>query len=102
MLFRSTEFTPDYNSIKYYKRIVYRAGIKGETLPYEISGQKLSQIQASVGAGLVFPKTGVTLNLSIAYGQRGTVTSNLVKENYWLATIGIISNNKWFVRRRHD
>lgn len=96
------EFTPDYNSIKYYKRIAYRAGIKGETLPYEISGQKISQIQASVGAGLVFPKTGVTLNLSIAYGQRGTVSSNLVKENYWLATIGIISNNKWFVRRRHD
>ena len=97
-----TEFIPDYNSTKYYKRVAYRGGIKAELLPYEILGQKISQIQATVGAGLVFPKSGVTLNVSLAYGQRGTVASNLVKENYWLATVGIISNSKWFVRRRHD
>ncbi|MBC7388190.1 MAG: hypothetical protein H7329_03175 [Opitutaceae bacterium] len=97
-----TEFIPDFNSTKYYKRVAYRGGIKAEMLPYEIAGQKISQIQATLGAGLVFAKTGVTLNVAIAYGERGTVASNLVKENYWLATVGIISNSKWFVRRRHD
>ncbi len=97
-----TEFIPDYNSTKYYKRVAYRGGIKAEILPYEILGQKISQVQASLGAGLVFPKTGVTLNVSLAYGERGTISANLMKENYWLATVGVISNSKWFVRRRHD
>lgn len=96
------EFIPDYNSIKFYKRIAYRAGLNYNMLPYIVSGQDIKQLQATAGAGLVLPKTGVTINTAITYGQRGTTASDLVKENYWMFSIGVIANTKWFVRRKHE
>lgn len=96
------EIIPDYNSIKFYKRISYRAGLNYNMLPYIVAGQDIKQIQANIGAGFVLPKSGVTLNTSITYGQRGTTSANLVKENYWMFSVGVIANTKWFVRRKHE
>jgi hypothetical protein len=96
------EYIPDFNSIKFYKRIAYRAGLNMNMLPYVVSGQGISQMQANIGLGLVMPKTGVTLNTTLAYGQRGTTASNLVKENYWMFSIGVIANTRWFLRPKHD
>lgn len=96
------EIIPDYNSIKFYKRISYRAGLNYNMLPYIVAGQDIKQIQANVGAGFVLPKSGVTLNTTLTYGQRGTTSANLVKENYWMFSVGVIANTKWFVRRKHE
>lgn len=96
------EIIPDYNSIKFYKRISYRAGLNYNMLPYIVAGQDIKQFQANVGAGFVLPKSGVTLNTAVTYGQRGTTSANLVKENYWMFSVGIIANTKWFVRRKHE
>ena len=96
------EIIPDYNSTKFYKRISYRAGLNYNMLPYIVAGQDIKQIQANVGAGFVLPKSGVTLNTAITYGQRGTTSANLIKENYWMFSIGVIANTKWFVRRKHE
>jgi hypothetical protein len=96
------EIIPDYNSIKFYKRISYRAGLNYNMLPYIVAGQDIKQIQANIGAGFVLPKSGVTLNTTLTCGQRGTTSANLVKENYWMLSVGIIANTKWFVRRKHE
>jgi hypothetical protein len=96
------ELIPSYGSSKLYKRIAYRAGASVGSLPYTIEGQSFMQWQGSLGAGIVLPKSGVLLNVSLAYGQRGTTATHLIKENYALITIGVISNNKWFIRHKHD
>jgi hypothetical protein len=97
-----TEFIPDHNSIKFYKRVAYRAGLNMNMLPYKVKDQAINQLQATVGAGLVLPKTGVTVNATVIYGQRGTTASNLVKENYWMFSLGVIANTKWFIRHKHE
>lgn len=96
------EYIPDYKSIKLYKRIAYRAGANFNMLPYKVEDQSINQWQVNLGAGLILPKTGVALNLSLAYGQRGTVANGLIKEDFWMATLGVISNTKWFIRPKHD
>lgn len=102
MLAAGAEYIPDYNNIKLYKRIAYRLGAKVNSLPYEVVGQSIAQWQVNGGVGLTLPKSGVTINMSLAYGQQGTTSANLVKENYWLFTFGVIANSRWFVRPKHD
>jgi len=96
------EFIPDHNSIRFFKRVAYRAGLNMNMLPYKVKDQGINQLQATVGAGLVLPKTGVTLNASIIYGQKGTTSSNLIQERYWMFSIGVIANTRWFIRPKHE
>jgi hypothetical protein len=97
------EYIPDYGSTAFYKRIAYRCGLNYSNLPYVISGQNINQMQANIGAGFILPKSsGVSLNTSIAFGQRGTTDGNLAKENYWLFSVGVVANTKWFIRRKHE
>lgn len=97
------EYIPYYGSTTFYKRIAYRGGLNYSTLPYVIAGQNINQIQASIGAGFVLPKSsGVSLNTSVTFGQRGTTNDNLAKENYWLFSVGVVANTKWFIRRKHE
>lgn len=96
------EYIPDFKSIKYYKRIAYRAGFNYKTLPYKINNQSISQWQATFGASFALSKSGVLLNPSISYGQRGTTENSLYKENFWQFNLSVISSDRWFIRRKHE
>jgi len=42
------------------------------------------------------------LNVGIEIGSKGTVSADLVKENYFGINIGLALNDKWFIKRRID
>ncbi|MNR60038.1 hypothetical protein D3C85_1814390 [compost metagenome] len=56
----------------------------------------------TLGAG--FPITGTfsNVNFGIEYGKKGTVSSNLIQENYLNFSLSFSFNDKWFVKSKFN
>ena len=94
-------YIPNYNSFsKYYEKIIYRAGLRYENTGLIINNTSIKDYGVTAGVGL--PLIGVfsNVNIGVEYGQRGTISANLVQENYTNITIGFSLNDKWFQKRR--
>ena len=96
---------PDFNSYKsYFNRVIYRAGVYYETAPYALYGSDINRYGVTVGAGLPVGKTndGTMLNVALEYGQRGTSSNGLIKDNYVGVKVGFDLNDIWFRKRVID
>ena len=96
---------PDFNSYKsYFNRVIYRAGAYYETAAYSIYGTDINRYGVTVGAGLPIGKANDAslLNLSLEYGQKGSSSKGLIKENYLGFKIGFDINDIWFRKRVID
>ncbi|PLX08883.1 MAG: hypothetical protein C0594_05935 [Marinilabiliales bacterium] len=106
------EFTPDYKAGRrnYLKKMRYRLGGYYNNSYIRIHGEQISDFGISFGVG--FPIRQFTsyntindkssVNLSFTMGQRGTVNSNLIKENYYIFTLNLTLQDKWFVKSKFD
>ena len=104
-------YIPKMNSISsYWDRVTYRAGVRFEKLGLLLdgqgSGQNLTPIDdfgINFGVGLPLPKLLSNVNLGFEYGQRGTISNNLVKENYFNVKLSLSLNSlNWFAKRKID
>jgi hypothetical protein len=96
-------FIPNYNSYSsYFKKVVYRFGLKHEKSGLLINSQSIDNQAASFGLGMPFSGTFSNLNINFEVGKRGTTTNNLIQENYSTLTIGLTFNDKWFQQRKID
>ena len=94
-------YTPRHNSVaKYYKRITYRAGAYYKNTGMNLYGEDITDFGITFGIGLPAIRSISNLNLGIEWGQRGKITSNLVKEQYINLHIGISLNDRWFIKRK--
>lgn len=102
------EWTPNYNKAGYLNKITYRAGVRYQQTPIEISGQRINDMYVSLGASLpVFRKEAKfsypLINVALQAGQRGTTGGSAIKENYFRVSLGFILNdNLWFSRYKID
>ncbi|TAG54465.1 MAG: hypothetical protein EAZ27_09010 [Cytophagales bacterium] len=98
------EFLPNQNALKgYLNRMVYRAGIFYHATPYFIQNTKINEFGITAGAGFPLGKSMLsTLNISFQLGQRGTISNNLVKENYFKIFLGINISDRWFTKYKLD
>ncbi|MFY0626024.1 MAG: hypothetical protein JXR07_07010 [Reichenbachiella sp.] len=96
------EITPKYDDVdSYISRIRYRIGFRYEQQPYIVGGTNIDDIGINFGWSL--PIRGVSsLNMAFKFGQRGTTSDNLIKENYFKFVIGATINDRWFVRRKYN
>lgn len=96
------EITPKYNDVNsYLKRMKYRLGLSFKQMPYSIQGEAVNDFGINFGSSL--PIKGVSaLSLSFKYGQRGTVSGLLIKEQYFKFVLGATINDRWFVRRKYN
>lgn len=96
------EITPKYNDVNsYLKRMKYRLGFSFKQMPYSIQGETVNDFGINFGSSL--PIKGVSaINLSFKYGQRGTVSGLLIKEQYFKFVLGATINDRWFVRRKYN
>jgi hypothetical protein len=84
----------------FFNRMEYRAGIRyGQTYlnPRETN---INEFGISFGAGIPVRRSLSGLNLSVEYGQRGTIENNLIKENFFRINVGVNVYERWFIRRR--
>lgn len=102
------QWTPDafsYNS--YLKRIDYRLGFSYDKTYIRINEQDIKQIGASLGFGFPLPSANggsafYKINFTSEFGQRGTLSNNLVKERYINFHLSFTLNDTWFRKYRVD
>ncbi|MDN3678086.1 hypothetical protein QWY90_12290 [Flavobacterium paronense] len=96
-------FIPNYNSYaKYYKRIVYRGGLRYENTGLVLQNKSINDFAANIGFGMPLSGTFTNINIGLEIGKRGTKYYNLVEENYINLSIGLSLSDKWFVKRKFD
>lgn len=101
------QWTPDITSLNYLNLVDYRFGLRYDKTYLNINNQNIKDMAVSIGLGLpIRAQQGINayykINLSAEYGQRGTLSNSLVKENYINFTVSFMLNDRWFMRYRYD
>ncbi|MGQ2982806.1 outer membrane protein transport protein [Flavobacterium sp.] len=95
-------YIPKYFSFNsYLSRVTYRAGLRYEKTGLVVNGESINDMGLSLGFGLPL-LGGSNLNIGAEYGQRGTTTADLVKENYFNIMVSLSISDRWFVKRKYD
>ncbi|QCK13522.1 hypothetical protein [Mangrovivirga cuniculi] len=91
-------YTPDAANVEsYLKRITYRLGTFYKETPYNLNNQGLDEFGMNLGLHLPVKNASV-VNIVFGYGSRGSLSSNLLKEQYFSITIGATFNGKRWER----
>ena len=96
-------YIPKYNSFSnYFKRVVYRTGMRFENTGLKINNESIREFGMSFGLGLPVGATFSSANLGFEFGSRGTTNSNLIKENFINFQISLSLNDRWFEKRKYN
>ena len=96
-------YIPKYNSLtSYYKRIVYRAGIRFEETGINLNGQDINEFGISFGVGIPVGRLFSNVNIGFEIGKRGTTDFGLIQENFFNTFISLSFNDRWFDKRYLD
>lgn len=98
-------YIPNYNAFNgYFKRAVYRFGIRSEKTGLNIKNESIKEFGMSFGVGL--PVGGArafnNANFGIEIGKRGTKNSNLIEESFVNFQLSLSLNDRWFNKRKYD
>lgn len=93
---------------EYLNTIDYRAGFRYQQLPFALNGQRISEYSFSLGFGLPFlinrrmvsTDENARFNVSVEFVQRGTIQSQLVKEDFFRFMVGVTFMDRWFQVRK--
>lgn len=94
---------PHYKSLtSYWKRVVYRAGVKIENTGLNINSETINEFGISFGVGLPIGRVFSNTNIGLEIGKRGTTNNNLIQENFVNFQLSLSLNDRWFERRKYD
>ena len=107
------QYTPDRNAIgNYWATIDYRLGAIFNQSYLNVSNPdntgftNIKSTALTFGFGLplrpYYTNTYYKINISAEVGQRGTLKSGLIKENYINLRIGFTLNDRWFQKIKFD
>ena len=92
-------YIPQYTSFnKYWKRIVYRAGMRFEKTGLKINNESIKEFGMSFGVGGAFSNA----NFGFEVGKRGTTSQNLIQENFVNFHLSLSLNDRWFEKRKFN
>lgn len=96
-------YIPEHNSfVNYYKRIVYRAGMRYEQTGLSIDNQDINEFGISFGLGMPVGRLFSNINLGLEVGRRGTKDNGLIQENFFNVSLGFSLNDLWFEKRLYN
>lgn len=75
------------------KSLSYRLGANYKSSYLEIDNTPINSMTVSVGVGI--PYDVVNLNVSVEYGQEGTLNNGLIKNSYWVLYVGMSLHQFW-------
>lgn len=90
------------NVRKYWDRIQYATGVNFDTGYLEVDGKRVNNAAVSFGLSLPIENTYSALNISYSYGQKGSISNNLIKENYHKLSLNLSLDGIWFIKRKID
>ncbi|MBS7230095.1 aromatic hydrocarbon degradation protein [Flavobacterium psychroterrae] len=88
------------NIRKYWDRIQYATGVNFDTGYLEVDGKRVNNAAISIGLTLPIENTYSALHISYSYGQRGSISDNLIKENYHKISLNLSLDGIWFIKRK--
>ncbi len=91
----------------YYKRVYYRIGARYGQTAIELKNTQLTEYAVSAGFGLPVGRNYLMqsfslVNIGVEFGERGTTTNNLIKEQFFKINVGFTINDRWFVKPKFD
>ncbi len=96
-------FIPQYRSFNsYWKRVVYRAGVRYENTGLKINTESINEFGISFGVGLPVGRVFSNANIGFEIGKRGTTKQNLIQENFVNFQISLSLNDRWFEKRKYN
>ena len=96
-------YIPKYNSLtNYFSRVVYRLGFNYDKTGININNEDIDDFGISFGMGLPMPRQFSNVDVGFKFGSRGLITETLVKENYFVMSLGLNLGQKWFRKRKFD
>ncbi|MDO5509718.1 MAG: hypothetical protein Q4F57_03370 [Weeksellaceae bacterium] len=98
-------FIPNITSFRsFFSRSSYRAGLYYGNSPIVARGQHLQDYGITFGIGIPVGRAASPseVNLGVQLGQRGSLESNLIRENYANFRLSFTLNDLWFQRRVYD
>ncbi|MBA4239233.1 MAG: hypothetical protein C0448_00795 [Sphingobacteriaceae bacterium] len=95
-----------YGASNYIKRVQYRLGVSYSDGYLDLKNTSVSNYFVSAGLGLPvgigrFDDIAV-VNISAQYGRMGTVSNNLLQEEYVRLVLGFTFNKRWFIKYKYD
>jgi hypothetical protein len=94
--------TPSTKQFESYpKKITYRGGFVYEKTGLIINSEEIKDIGLTLGFGLPVSGSFSNLNIGLEFGKKGTISNNLVQENYFIVNFGFSLNDKWFVKSKY-
>ena len=84
----------------WFQRVNYRLGAYYCNDYIKVGDNSVRERGVSVGFGLPAPSSKSMVNLALEYRNRQAHPSALVKENYFVVTLGINFNEFWFFRNK--
>lgn len=95
-----------FGSSNYIKRIQYRLGVSYSDGYLDLKNTAISNAFISAGLGL---PVGIgrfddlaMINISAQYGKMGTISNNLLQEDYVRIVLGFTFNKRWFIKYKYD
>ncbi len=96
-------YIPQYTSFnKYWKRMVYRAGMRFENTGLKINNEPIKEFGISFGVGIPIGRAFSNANFGFEFGKRGTTDQNLIKENFVNFQLSLSLNDRWFEKRKFN
>ncbi|UKB82684.1 hypothetical protein LF887_16895 [Chryseobacterium sp. MEBOG06] len=94
-------YLPNYNNFRnYFSRVIYRYGAFYERGNLKLDGNSINKFGITAGVMLPFKNSSITrmsgLELGLEIGKRGTLSDNLINQNYINLKIGFNFADKWF------
>lgn len=97
-------FGIEYKPSKGYRfssLIKYRFGLNYNTGFLNISNQKIDTYSLSIGLGIPMSKhKASSLNVSYSFGKEGTISNNLIEENFHKLTLNLSFLGNWFQKQK--
>lgn len=94
------EYTPNKKEYGISNQLKYRFGLNYNSGFLNIYDQKIDSYNASVGLGIPFSNNSLSnLNISYSYGKEGTLSNNLIQENFHKLSINLSLAGNWFKKR---
>lgn len=93
------EITPNRYDIRYFfKRLTYRGGLYRKESYFTLNGNKIYSTGITLGVSIPVFRYYNSVNVGVDFGQRGSLTNNMVRERYFLFTVAFSLHDIWFIK----
>lgn len=94
-------FVPNSQSQNFLKKIRYRAGFRFQQSYLDLKNTNINEFGINFGVSIPIKKKS-SFNIGLEYGERGTISNNLIKESFTRISIGFQLWDNMYVRRKLD